>query len=307
MFKEFGKKITRMGNKLIFKAKKNSPELLLGAGIVGIIGTVVLASKETLTADEILKHHQSKLIDIQEAKEMVEDDPDSYEYDDELVQNDKRVLKVKTVGSLVKNYAPAITLGAVSIGCILASKNIMQKRYLGVVTAYNGLSEVFQLYRQRVIEDQGKEKDLEYRYGQKFKKEVTEIINEDGSKEIVETYKPEGPLDPKNLKGNGAIIFDSNNKNWQENFNLSIMFLRAQENVATDLLHSKGHLFLNDVYDLLGIDDTTEGAVLGWLDNDGDGYVSFGIDGLTNPQKNIGDEYEIVLDFNHDGVMYDRL
>lgn len=300
------KSLTRTANKVKFATKKNSPELLLGAGIVGIVATVIVACKETLAADSIIKHHQSKLIDIQEAKEIAEENPDNYEYDEGLVNHDTKVLKIQTAASLVKNYAPAVALGCFSLGCILVSRNIMSKRYLGVVTAYNGLSELFNTYRERVIQDAGKEKDLEYRYGQKFKKKTTEIINEDGTKETITEYKPEGPIDPENVTGDGSVIFDSSNPNWQTSYNLSMMFLRAQQNVATDMLHSKGHLFLNEVYDLLGLPDTAYGAVTGWIDGYGDSYVDFGIyDTEDNNRKN--EDYSILLSFNHDGVMYDKI
>lgn len=302
-------KLCKFASKVKFGADKNSPEILLGLGIAGIIGTVVLASKATLTADDILKHHTRKMQDIKEAVEVAEENPDNYEYDTTLQAADKGTQLLKTTGSLLKVYAPAIALGTVSIGCILASRNIMQKRYLGVVTAYNGLSEAFNLYRKRVIEEEGADKDYYYRTGQRIVE--TEVVNEDGTTETIKTV--EGTPDPKSLTGDGSLIFGkikpdgTPNLNWDENFNLTMMFLRAQENVATDMLHAKGHLFLNEVYDLLGFPDTSVGAVTGWVDELGDGYVDFGLSLQENTQHHIGDDYSIVLDFNHDGPMYDKI
>lgn len=301
--KSITKKLCKFGNKVKFAADKNSPELLLGAGIAGIIGTIILASKETLTADKIIEHHRHKMMDIQDAINIAEENEEEYEYDHSLQLADKTSQIMKTAGSLMKNYAPAIALGTVSIGCILASRNIMQKRYLGVVTAYNGLSEAFALYRQRVIEEEGEEKDFYYRTGKRVVEK--EIVNEDGTTEIVKEV--EGPLDPKDIKGDVSVIFDSSNKNWDKNFGISMMFLRAQENVATDMLHAKGHLFINEVYDLLGMPDTPEGAVIGWIDGLGDSFVDFGLTLCENTQKRVGDDYNILLTFNHDGVMYDKI
>lgn len=310
-FKEIKKSLIKAANKVIFSTKKNSPELLLGAGIVGVVATAILVGKETLKAEKVVKNYENKLTDIQQAKEIAEEQPEKYEYDTAIEKHDRMVLRVQTTGNLLKIYAPAVALGTVSIGCILAARNIMQKRYLGVVAAYNGLSEAFQLYRTRVIEDQGKIKDLEYRYGKKFKKETTEIINEDGTKEVVETYKPVDSIDPKDIaKDDSCVIFCDENDNWQENWELSMMFLRGQQNVATDMLHAKGHLFLNEVYDLLGMNDTPYGAVVGWLDDPtgvNDSYVDFGIMNMANPQKRIGDDYCIPLEFNHSGVIYDKI
>ena len=72
---------------------------------------------------------------------------------------------------------------------------------------------------------------------------------------------------------------------------------------ANDMLKSQGHLFLNEVYDMLGFKRTTAGAVVGWIYDDkkpyGDNFVDFG---MTEIRRNDADsdEYKraFILDFN---------
>ena len=92
------------------------------------------------------------------------------------------------------------------------------------------------------------------------------------------------------------------------------MFLNAQQNYANDLLKSKGYLFLNDVYDMLGIPKTKAGQVVGWVydpenPNSGDNYVDFGIyDAYNEKARDFVNGYErtILLDFNVDGYILDK-
>lgn len=78
-----------------------------------------------------------------------------------------------------------------------------------------------------------------------------------------------------------AKFFDEYNPNWEKDSEYNLMFLRAQQNYANDLLVKRGYLFLNDVYKMLGFEPTRAGQVVGWRyepeESNCDGYVSFGI------------------------------
>jgi hypothetical protein len=79
------------------------------------------------------------------------------------------------------------------------------------------------------------------------------------------------------------------------------------------MLRARGHVFLNDVYDSLGIPRSKAGAVVGWVLNrngEGDNFISFGVfDGTTQEIRDFVNGYEgsILLDFNVDGVIYDKI
>lgn len=94
-----------------------------------------------------------------------------------------------------------------------------------------------------------------------------------------------------------ARIFDESSVNWSKDQKANLMFLKYQQTYATDLLKKKGTVFLNEVYEMLGIPRSQEGCVVGWHYDEknpiGDNYIDFGLDNIL--QSNI------VLDFNVDG------
>lgn len=299
----------KFAGKAEFTIKKNSPEILLGAGIVGFVGTIVLACRATCRADEVLEFHRRKIKDIEDAKEIADADPEGeMSYDIEIYRQDKAIRYLKTTGNLAKLYAPTVAVGALSLACILTSRNIMQKRYLGVVAAYNGLSAAFEEYRKRVRDEYGEGLDKHFRYGTTY--EELPVYDENGkkTKEKEQVEKTETEMVVPN--DDTCRFFDSSNPNWDKNPTFSMMWLRGQQNILNDILHTRGHVFLNEVYDALGFPHTPQGAVLGWIDGEGDNCIDFG---LYDPNKESvrrfvnGVDNVIMLEFNHDGVIWDKI
>lgn len=299
----------KFAGKAEFTIKKNSPEILLGAGIVGFVGTVVLACRATCRADEVLEFHRRKIKDINDAKEIADADPEGeMSYDVEIYRQDKAIRYLKTTGSLAKLYAPTVAVGTLSLACILTSRNIMQKRYLGVVAAYNGVSAAFEEYRKRVRDEYGEGLDKHFRYGTTY--DELPVYDENGKK-----TKEKEPVEKTDTEmvmptDDSCRFFDSSNPNWDKNPTFSMMWLRGQQNILNDILHTRGHVFLNEVYDALGFPHTPQGAVLGWIDGEGDNCIDFG---LYDPNKeNVrrfvnGVDNVIMLEFNHDGVIWDKI
>ena len=299
----------KFAGKAEFTIKKNSPEILLGAGIVGFVGTVVLACRATCRADEVLEFHRRKIKDINDAKEIADADPEGeMSYDVEIYRQDKAIRYLKTTGSLAKLYAPTVAVGTLSLACILTSRNIMQKRYLGVVAAYNGLSAAFEEYRKRVRDEYGEGLDKHFRYGTTY--EELPVYDENGkkTKEKEQVEKTETGMVMQT--DDSCRFFDSSNPNWDKNPAFSMMWLRGQQNILNDILHTRGHVFLNEVYDALGFPHTPQGAVLGWIDGEGDNCIDFGL--YDQNKENVrrfvnGVDNVIMLEFNHDGVIWDRI
>jgi hypothetical protein len=212
---------------------------------------------------------------------------------------------------VAKLYAPAVLLGGASLGCLLASNDILRKRNAALSAAYMTVDKSFKEYRNRVTERFGEEVEKEIRYGIKAEQLETTVVDEDGNETTVtDTVKT---MDP-NLYSDYARFFDAASPYWQNDPEYNLMFLKAQQQYANDLLRAKGRLFLNDVYDMLGIEKTKAGQVVGWVydreNPNGDNFVDFGIYDMSKERVRAfvnGYETNILLDFNVDGNIWDLM
>jgi hypothetical protein len=108
------------------------------------------------------------------------------------------------------------------------------------------------------------------------------------------------PITPMQSKFTGK--FDHSNRNWHPNGTYNRTFLQCQQAYANDILQARGHLFLNEVHDMLGLPRTSDGQLVGWVKNALDYYVDFGL------FEQFGtDATEFDLTFNVDGVIYDKI
>lgn len=292
---QIGTAITKAGAKAIFKIKVKSPEILIGLGVVGVVGAVVLACKETSETEKIIEDHKECL---SVAKSFV-DKEDRMAYGKAV-----GTVYLNTSWRLIRNYGPAASLLLVSLGCILYSHGIMSKRNLELLAAYKTLEESFSAYRERVRERYGEQAYFDAAFVDEHKDNVREIENADG--EMIKVHD----VTLSNQASPYARFFDETNINWEKDANLNMFFLQAQEKFANEKLHRQGFVFLNDVYDALGFPKTSVGQLVGWFDGgEGDDFVSFGIDGTTQKKRDFVNGFEpaILLDFNVDGVIYDLI
>lgn len=311
--------ITRTLNKAAFKFKKHSPEILVVAGVVGVVGSTVMACKATTKVNDILDDTKDQLDKIHEAGERLENGEtlmlkDGEEYTVEQNKKDLTIVYAQTALKFVKLYAPSVIIGGLSITAILAGHNITRKRNIALAAAYTAVDKSFKEYRGRVVERFGEALDKELKYGIKSK-EVDEVVtNEDGTESVVKkTVDVVDATNPMNVS-EYARFFDDGCAGWTKDPEYNLMFLRDQQRYANDLLKSKGHLFLNEVYDLLGIPRTKAGQIVGWIYDEkhpnGDNFVDFGIyDTNKTANRDFVNGYErtILLDFNVDGNIWDQM
>lgn len=281
--------------------KKSSPRLMFAGGVVAGLGSTVLACRATLKLSDTLAPFE----ELKNKAEAIHDEGNNPEYDEKAYAKDLAVIKVKTILTLTKLYAPAAGLAVVSVALLTGSHVTLTKRNASLTAAYASVDQAFAKYRERVRDQLGEEVDREMRYGTRVDSETIE--GEDGKKKVVKHVRvSEG--EPSQY----AKFFDELCPDFKKNSEYNLIFLRAQQNYANDMLQSRGHVFLNEVYDSLGIERTGAGAVVGWvLGKGGDDYIDFGIfDDRTNERVRDfvnGRENAILLDFNVDGVIYDKI
>lgn len=88
------------------------------------------------------------------------------------------------------------------------------------------------------------------------------------------------------------VLFDQSNPNWSKTYGYNHMFLQAQRNWANQLLTAHGFLTLNQVFEMLSLPLTEQGAVAGWV-SDGNTEIDFGDEADVPPPTN-----KIKLQFN---------
>jgi hypothetical protein len=286
-------------NKIVVRnallAQRSSPGVLLGVGIVGMVGSTVLACRATLKMDEVLDEAKNKL-EIAKTLEHIE-------YSEKDRKRDISLIYFQTGVSITKLYTPAIIVGVVSIAALTRSHQILTTRNAALTAAYTALDKGFNEYRARVVEKYGENQDRDFRYGT----EQVEVVDpKTNKKKIVKRVSSDDP-------SIYARFFDQASSSWSKEPEYNLIFLKSQQNYANDLLHARGHVLLNDVYDMLGIPRSQAGAVVGWvLSRNGttDDFISFGVfEDRSDKVRDFvnGREGAILLDFNVDGVIYDKI
>lgn len=303
------KNVTRNFNKIGFQLKKHSPEILVVAGVVGAVTSAVMACKATTKVRDILEDTKTKVDQVHEV--LANEDIPEEKYSVEDSKKDLAIIYAQTGFEFIKLYGPSVALGVLSITAILTSNNILRKRNLALAAAYTTIDRSFKEYRGRVVERFGKDLDHELKYNIKAKEIEETVTNEDGT-ETTET-KTVDVANPTEYS-DYARFFDEACSGWTKDPELNLMFLKRQQSYANDLLQRRGYLFLNEVYDMLGIPRTKAGQVVGWVYDEncpvGDNYVDFGIYDIHREKcRDFVNGYErtILLDFNPDGNILDLM
>lgn len=290
---------TKTYHRSLLVGKKYSPEILTAAGVVGVVTATVLACKATLKIEPVMDKVEEGLEVVKSRKE-----DGNVDYTEEDHVRDVAYIYTTATIDIFKLYAPAIIIGGASIACIIGSTRIARKRNIALVAAYKALESSYDEYRRRHTEEHGEDSDRDYRAG--VYQEVVEEEDDNGKK----VKKTRTTKDPSQYS-QYARFFDETSINWEKTPEYNLLFLRQVQSYANDKLRSRGHLFLNEVYEMLGFEHSQAGSVVGWvISKDGDNFVDFGIyDYSSEKARDFVNGYErsILLDFNVDGVIYDKI
>lgn len=301
-------KLTSALTKTFYKSKlsirKHSPEILITAGVVGTVASVVLACKSTLKINDVLDEAKEN---IDKIHRYVDENGFTEKYTEKEYNSDLTKVYVQTGIEIAKEYAPAIVLGVCSLGAIITSNNILRKRYVAMTAAYTSIDKSFKDYRKHVVERFGEELDKELKFNTKAK-EITET--DENGKEVTKIINVSEPPQYSEY----ARVYDDGCLGWSKDPEYNKASLLKQQDFATMKLKIQGYLFLNEVYEMLGFPKTKAGQIVGWIYNEenpvGDNYVDFGIFNTAIDKNNDfinGYERNIILDFNVDGNILDLM
>lgn len=299
-------KATRMFYKTKAQAIKHGPAILIGAGIAGVVASTVMACKATLKVNDVIA--QAK-VDLDNIHETAANEELNEKYTEEDAKKDITNVYLKTGVSVAKAYAPAVAVGAISIGCILKSHDILHKRNISLAAAYTTLYNSFKDYRKQTKERFGEAVDRELKYHIHNEKVDQVTVDENGKEKKNKVITPVSDMQGTEGYSEYARFFDETSRYWKKNSEYNLTFLLQTQAHANEILKSRGHLFLNEVYRMLDIPETLAGQSVGWVYNydgnaNGDNYVDFGIYEVhrkTNREFVNGYERTIILDFNVDG------
>ena len=206
---------------------KHSPEILTGIGITGMITTVVLAVRATPKAMELIDEHK---------------EGDSYK------ELGIELTPIQTVKVAWKPYIPAVISGTASIACLIGANSVHARRNAAIATAYKLSEAALVEYKDKVIET----------FGEKKEKTVREKIAEDR-------------LEKNPVNNSQIFMTEKGNTLFMEPisgqyFRSDIEFIRKTVNELNEsMLNSPfGYLSVNDLYDALGLEQTSRGDDLGW-------------------------------------------
>lgn len=303
-------KLNRAMNIAGLRLQKAAPGVLLAAGVISIVGGTILACKATKDAEPVLKNFNANIDKVHATK----DSNPKY-------GRDLTMAYCRGMFSVAKLYLPAIVAETAGIACVIGAHNIQNRR---LVQLGAGLSTMTTAYNK--LQDRLKEADPELHeklvYG--VGKKPIDIEETNAKGKVIHTKKEVRYIDKDRIISIYGRYFNSSNPNWNKNPMVSLDFIMGQQKTANRMLRDRGYLFLNEVYNLLGVPVTPEGQQVGWIYleerdmtpiNDVNGYVSFGVynqyidhGARTLNQDFInGQAQECFLDFNVDGYILDLI
>ena len=216
-------KLEQIVSRTSYTLKKHGPLILSVLGAAGVIFTAKLASDA------------GKKIGRMEAET-----PDFVEYD---LFYEEPQQTVSTFGL----YLPTIVCGVATIGCILSSSFLNQKRQMSLIAAYAALD--------------AKYKEIKKDYYEKHPDEYMTIRKKEYSESI--QFMSENDYDE-------LLYYDEYANRWFKRRPIEMMNAGYQFN---RLFILRGYVSLNDYYTLVGLEPTVEGATIGWSEYNDDGYA----------------------------------
>lgn len=292
--------VTRRYHTAKFVAVKHAPTAMVGAGIAGILFSTVMACRATYKNRQVFEDFESEVRDLKTFQAEDTSEPPALTPAD--YRREMTKIYTHNGAKIAKVYAPSATVLMLSLGGVVGAHRMMLGRNAALLATATSLSDSLRQYRDRVAGEIGVDKE----------------------QELYQNMKPETIFDPetgKKMEVMGidskdlspyARFFDEGSERWTKDAEVNKITIDSQQRYANHKLRLRGHLFLNEVYDMLGLERTVAGNVVGWIHRpastpEGDGFVDFNIFDGRNSAFNGGWETVALLDFNVDGPIIDKI
>lgn len=272
-----GNAIAKVGNKLTGKLgktgiilKDKSPEILIGAGIILVLGGTYMACRATSKAKDVIARRDIEIDELKyrEAGVLEQLSENCTEQEIKVVRKETKsdifVAHVRCGWELTKLYAPAIAMEAAGIGCFLGAHGIMRKRNAALMAAYEATDKAYKRLKEE--RDKGLLTDgTECKEGEKL------IEKKDEDQKNCPFNSDLGPW---------AFMFDEDCNVWKPSDSTILMEAKAVERSLTNRLNAGRTIFLNDIRTAFGEDipgPNLEGQIICWDKTLGDTEIDLGL------------------------------
>lgn len=219
--------------------KDNSPTILTGMSVAGLISTVGLAIKATPKAFAIKNSYQE---DIWNVQDQIENGDISEESGKKEIRDDKIHLAL----DICKIYAPAAVSGVVTIACIVGAHSISMKRNAALAALYSISEKSLKEYKDKTKEIVGNSK------AEKIEDELIKdklSKNPLGKEYVIET-------------GDGdTLCYDVYSGRY---FKSDIEKIKQAINEFNQAMLYENSMSLNDFYGMLNLKHVRLGDNIGW-------------------------------------------
>ena len=273
--------IVTVGRKVAGEVSKNSPVILTGLAVTGVVSTVVLGVRATPKAlaiidDEVYSQYEkSGIMDEVSFPEWLGLDTKTYTWRD----RNNMLKKGEIIKLTWKCYIPTAAVGLATIACIIGAHNIHLRRNAALASLYSLTESAFKEYQSKVVETIGKNKELKLRDDV-----VSDTIkrNPVGDSQVIFTGKGE------------TLFYDQMSGRYFKN---DIEKIRKVQNKINKDLISEDFMSLNEFYIEIGLSPIKLGEEMGWHLEHGMLEVRFSAQLTENEEPCIALEYELVPRF----------
>lgn len=213
--------LTDITHRVVKTIQSHAPEIMSGLAVAGVITTSYLTGKAAYQASKILSE-----------EETIPDDP-------------KEKFKEQTRLTW-KLYVPAGIAGTCTVAFIIGAAKASGNKTAAAITAYSLSEKAFTEYREKVIEQVGKNKD------QKIRDDIAQEHvsgNPVVSKEVI-------------ITGGGDVMCCE--LYTHRYFKSDMESLRKVENYINQLRLTEMYVTLDELYDEIGLPHTDVSGKIGW-------------------------------------------